>query len=337
MRKFLRVAACLWPLLAAAACGTRTGPPAADEVPAGDAAGGFRVKVACDRECLAGFMTRYLKALVAHEPSRLPLTPGAKYTENGIRLNIGQGLWRTASAMPTYRVDVIDEEAGAVALLGNINENGNRNFLATRLKIEAGGWISEIESIVVRNDSMVVPVAAGARYVTHTEPHPRMMEPVPADGRRSRAELVAVGNSYFTGLDTDNHGGNVPFHPDCQRRENGIITSNNPDFPAGSMQALGCREQFDTGFSVITTDIRERRFEAVDPVTGLAMAFGFFDHDGSVARYSRTPDREMVDVRPMLRQPYSSMIAEIFKIEEGRIRRIEALLTTVPYGMESGW
>ncbi len=48
-------------------------------------------------------------------------------------------------------------------------------------------------------------------------------------------------------------------------------------------------------------------------------------------------DREVVDVRPMLRQPYSSMIAEIFKIEEGRIRRIEALLTTVPYGMESGW
>lgn len=39
----------------------------------------------------------------------------------------------------------------------------------------------------------------------------------------------------------------------------------------------------------------------------------------------------------MLRQPYSSMIAEIFKIEEGRIRQIEALLTTVPYGMESGW
>lgn len=61
------------------------------------------------------------------------------------------------------------------------------------------------------------------------------------------------------------------------------------------------------------------------------------NHDGSVARYSRTLDRKMVDVRPMLRQPYSSMIAEIFKIEEGRIRRIEALLTTVPYGMESGW
>jgi hypothetical protein len=337
MWKFLRAAACLWPLFAAAGCAAPDGSPAAHKAPAGTAAGTFRVNIPCDRECLAGFMNRYLKALVARDPSRLPLAPGVKYTENGVRLSPGQGLWRTASAMPTYRVDVIDEEAGAVALLGNINENGNRNFFATRLKIDEGRRISEIESIVVRNDSMVVPAAAGARYITHAEPHPRMMEPIPADRRRSRAELVAVGNSYFTGLDTDNHGRNVPFHPDCQRRENGIITSNNPDFPAGSMQALGCREQFDTGFSVITTDIRERRFEAVDPVTGLAMAFGFFDHDGSVARYSRTLDREMVDVRPMLRQPYSSMIAEIFKIEEGRIRQIEALLTTVPYGMESGW
>src|ERR1700676_844717 len=36
---------------------------------------------ACDRSCLNGFVDRYLAALVAHDPSRLPLARNVKYTE----------------------------------------------------------------------------------------------------------------------------------------------------------------------------------------------------------------------------------------------------------------
>ena len=177
----------------------------------------------------------------------------------------------------------------------------------------------------------------GTQYSVPKEPHPLMMEVVPEDKRLSRAELVTIGNSYFTGLDTDNDGANVPFDPDCQRRENGMVAANNPDSPEGSMQWMGCKAQFDTNFSVIVTDIRERRFEVVDPVTGLSFAMGYFDHDGSVAKMSETLDDEMVEVSPMFRQPFSFIIGEIFKIKDGKIRQIEAVLTTVPYGMESGW
>ena len=66
--------------------------------------------VECDRDCLAGFMDTYLKALVAHDSSKLPVTKNVKYSENGVRLNLNDGLWHTASAMPTYRVEVIDEK-----------------------------------------------------------------------------------------------------------------------------------------------------------------------------------------------------------------------------------
>ena len=61
-------------------------------------------------------MTTYLNALVKHDPASLPTTRNVKYTENGVRLTLGDGLWQTASAMPTYRVDVIDEESGQVGL-----------------------------------------------------------------------------------------------------------------------------------------------------------------------------------------------------------------------------
>jgi hypothetical protein len=278
--------------------------------------------IECDRQCLAGFMTTYLEALVAHDASKLPVTRNVKYTENGVRLNLTDGLWQTASAMPTYRVDVIDEEAGQVGLLGRIDENGNNNFYALRLKVEKGEQISEIENLVVRNIMMGEIPDIGIPIVVHEKPHPLMMQEIPENKRLSRAELIAVGNSYFTGLDTDNDGANVPFDPECQRRENGMVTANNPDADKGSMAGMDCKAQFDTGFSVIVTDIRERRFIA-DPITGLAFAMGYFDHDGAVNK--------------SLTQPYSLIIGEIFKVVDGKIRQIEAVLMTVPYGMESGW
>ncbi len=86
---------------------------------------GYAVQIECNRKWLAGFMDTYLKALVAHDSSKLPVTKNVKYTENGVRLNLKDGLWNTASAMPTYRLDIIDEEAGQVGLLGKLNENGN--------------------------------------------------------------------------------------------------------------------------------------------------------------------------------------------------------------------
>lgn len=288
---------------------------------------------ACDRQCLAGFMDTYLEALVAHDAQALPVTRNVKYTENGVRINLGDGLWQTASAKPTYRVDVIDAEAGAVGLLGRIDENGNDNWFGVRLKVENGERISEIEALIDRN----VGGGGGFGGPGASEPHPLMMQPIPASERLGRAELARISNTYFTGLDTDNDASGVPFSPECQRRENGNVTANNPEAEEGSMAWLDCEAQFETGFSVIVTDIRERRFELVDPVTGLAFGWAYFDHDGSVPMYSNTPGEEQTEVPPAFRQPFSFYIAEIFKVVEGDIRQIEAVLTTVPYNMESGW
>jgi hypothetical protein len=253
-----------------------------------------------------------------------------------VRLNLTEGLWNTAAALPTYRVDVIDEEAGQVGLLGRINENGNINWFAARLKVEMGKQVSEIENLIVRNISMGSADTGTQQYKLNTEPHPLMMQAIPEKERSPRHELIKIGDSYFTGLDTENDGANVPFDSDCQRRENGMVTANNPDFPKGSMQSMGCKAQFDTHFSVIVTDIRERRFIA-DPVTGLSFGFGYFDHDGSVAKMSNSLDGKLTDVDKTFRQPFSFIIAEIFKVKNAKIRQIEAVLMAVPFGMSSTW
>jgi hypothetical protein len=292
----------------------------------------------CDRECLAGVMNAYLKAVVNHDPAGLPVTRNVKYTENGVRLDLGDGLWQTASAMPSYRLDIIDDEAEQVGLLGRISENGNNNWFAVRLKVEADHKVSQIETLINRSIS-AGPGAGppGGANQSNTEPHPLMSEGVPVDKRLSRAELASIGNSYFTGMAEEKSGTNVPFSPLCQRRENGTVTANNTTAAKGSMQWLDCKSQFDTGFSVIVTNIRERRFAVVDRTKGLAFGWGYFDHDGTHAKFSRTLDHQEADVASTFRQPITFYIAEVFKVTDGKIRQIEAVLTTVPFRMESGW
>jgi len=290
-----------------------------------------------DRACLASVMDAYLKAVVAHDPAALPTRRNVRYTENGVRLDLGDGLWQTAAAAPTYRLDVIDEEAGQVGLLGRISENGNNNWFAVRLKVEEDGKVSEIETLINRSVSAAPAGPPGGVSHQNTEPNPLMAQEVPVGKRLPRAELARIGNSYFTGMADEDSSRNVPFSPACQRRENGTVTANNPDAPKGSMQWLDCKSQFDTGFSVIVTNIRERRFAVVDRTRNLAFGWGYFDHDGTHATFSRTLDHKPAEVASTFRQPITFYIAEVFKVVDGQIRQIEAVLTTVPFRMESGW
>jgi hypothetical protein len=301
------------------------------------AGGAHAVPPSCDRGCLSGALNSYLQALISHDPTRMSAKRNVKYTENGVRLNVGDGLWQTASAMPTYRLEVIDDEAQQVGLLGRISENGNNNWFAVRLKVEPDHEISEIETLINRSISAGPAAAPPGGAQSNTEPHPLMAEVIPADKRLSRADLARIGNSYFTGMADEKSGTNVPFSPQCQRRENGTVTANNPTAPQGSMQWLDCKSQFDTGFSVIVTNIRERRFAIVDRTKGLAFGWGYFDHDGTHAKFSRTLDHREADVSATFRQPITFYIAEVFKVTDGQIRQIEAVLTTVPFRMESGW
>ena len=126
-----------------------------------------------DRECLAGVLSAYLQALTKHDPASLPTTRNVKYTENGVRIAMGDGLWQTAAAMPTYRLDVIDEEAGQVGLIGRINENGNNNWYGVRLKVEPDRKVSEIETLINRSISGPGgPPGGAARPAAPTDPHP---------------------------------------------------------------------------------------------------------------------------------------------------------------------
>ena len=281
----------------------------------------------CDRKCLQGIADTYLWSLVRHDPSKAALAPSARITENGQKLGTEHGLWKTASANSKFRLYFADPEQGAVGFIGQLMENDSAVPVALRLKV-VNGQVREAETIVARNTSF-------ARADGFVAPKPVLLSEVNPAERVARADLIRIADSYFTGLDTDHSGKNVPFDPQCQRREDGNVTANSSEPKASAMQKLGCKAQFDTGFSVIVTKVRDRRYPIVDVERGLVYAEVFFDHTGTVASFKM--DGKDVAVPADFRRPKSFLIGELFKIEKGQIRQIEAVLLDVPYGMKSGW
>src|SRR6476619_6265197 len=77
---------------------------------------------ACDRACLENFVDQYMDALIAHDVKKLPMTARVKNTEDGVRLDPGDGFWRTALAKGSYRLFVSEPEAGQVAFIGTMRE-----------------------------------------------------------------------------------------------------------------------------------------------------------------------------------------------------------------------
>ena len=65
----------------------------------------------CDRDCLRGFITRYLEAMVSHTPAGLPVSPTMRFTEDTVDMKLGEGLWKQASRIKPYRLDILDERS----------------------------------------------------------------------------------------------------------------------------------------------------------------------------------------------------------------------------------
>ncbi|MDB6043872.1 MAG: hypothetical protein JWM63_2423 [Gammaproteobacteria bacterium] len=289
----------------------------------------------CERVCLERFVDRYLDAMLAHDPKRVPFSPGARFTENGQTLEPGDGLWRTITARGTYRMLVADAESGHVAFLGSIREADTPAMLAVHLRIRKG-QISAVETLVQRNEKS----ALGFEEIGYT-----WRDTLSAREQLSREELVKTANMYFSGMERNDGNGVYPFEDNCNRIENGTFTTNAPTPPGQTRpdpksasnysSQWSCREQFESGLLHFVSRIRDRRFVAVDPERGLVFSYIFFDHMAGDTRTFQTPDGRTVTAGP--KQPWTWELAEAFRIEHGKIHQIVAIMEHVPYGMSSGW
>jgi hypothetical protein len=285
---------------------------------------------ACDRATLLGHVDAYLDALVARDPSRLPWADEVVFTEQNVQLAVGDGLWGTISGRRDYNLTFADPKSGQAGWIGLVEEHGVPGIMALRLRIEKGA-ISEVETVLSRRDDPgPFPVIGEVNT-----PHPIFFEDVPPAQRRPRARMIAIADGYFDTLQLNDGTLFTEFTDDCDRVENGMQTTNNPGvIMSYDITRFGCAEQFRKGQFVYDDRLRDRRFPLVDEEKGLVLAAGFIDHSGRVLDFHWT---DGTPSKSVFFYPHSFVLLELFKIVDGKIARIEAVFTTVPYNMPSPW
>jgi hypothetical protein len=288
----------------------------------------------CNRACLEGVIDQYLAAVVKHDPKAAPLSADIKYTENAQVVAAGDGFWKTAQAVGSYRHIFADPEAGQVATMGTMWEADTLMLMSLRLRIELGR-ITEAEAVMFKpggggpNNIQSVDdqgIAEGIWYRT-----------LPPEKRLPRQEMISIADAYFSGLQKNdgrgvNGTGTYPFTPDCHRIENGSPTTNvpNTEGPFG----MDCMGQFKMGFYFVVQAIHNRRYPLVDAERGVVWAHCVFDQ-GTV-NSGTLSDGRAYSYRGFNR-PGSILVTEAFLIEAGKIRRVEMIGPAAVYHMNSPW
>ena len=285
---------------------------------------------ACDRVCLEGYVDRYLDAMLAHKAGDDLFARATRLTENGVQLPFGkEGLWFRMSGRGTYKFYVPDVETQQVAFFGTVREQERNETLPVaivlRLKI-VDRLITEVEQLVIRPEGGLTsnggqaarPVSTAERVEKMGSPNPVFAEVIPAARRPTREQMITTANYYFSGLQRNDGKGYYPFTDDCDRYENGNHSTNVPmrNPQTGQSEVMGCKKQFELALKNVVSRVRDRRFVAVDRERGIVFAFAFFDHENI---------------------NWTWQLGELFKIQDGKIRRIEAIFQRAPYGIPSGW
>ena len=275
----------------------------------------------CTESCMLNIADTYLGSLTANDLTGTPFATKVRWTENGKDFGAGEGIWKTATAW-SYRHTIVDPEAGGIATFGSVEEaNGKRAIVAIRLKV-VGRLITESEVMVAREGDF------GLFNTDAVEAKPIFGQVLPIEDRVTRERLKAIAESYFNGISRADPA-SVPFHPDCNRVENGVQTTNNP--PRMTMSCYESLRRF-----TYMSNHRETRFPVVDTKRGLVLAITAFDMP---VMHLKTMIRGRPhEISPELQHlPRTLFLYELFKVEGGNIRQIEAEMRNAPLSASMGW
>ncbi|HEY6456297.1 MAG TPA: hypothetical protein VIY90_13575 [Steroidobacteraceae bacterium] len=262
----------------------------------------------CTRACLGNLVAQYMKGMIAHDAGSLPVTPHARFTQNGEVMKLGAGLWLTASGIGPYEQEILDVPGHTAAAQAIVLEAGNKPVLfAVRLK-ERGGRINEIETMVVRSDKdSVLFDPAG-----FDQGNAQMAYVPPSSDINSRAAAIRIAMKYPEGLRVGSFVQvDAPFATDAYRIENGVHTAG-----AGCTRA-GC-EHIKTQTIIPHPDVRAR-VAAVDDRLGIVLLYLDF---GNTKTYGA--GRALVTF-------------EAFKVYGGQIHAVNAILHMASATAGSGW
>jgi len=275
----------------------------------------------CDTACLRDIADQYLVALAKRNATQLPLEKNVKFTENGMKLKLTEGLWKAASGVGEFREFYTDAGTGNALVLAVVDEGGSPAIIATRLKV-VKQRITEIENVVARQGSHPLFSPQTMKI------DPLFAAKVSDDTRVPRKRMVEIANLYFDGIE-QNTSKNIPAVADCERFENGVKTTFR------TPSSGNCAKSADS-INYIKA-VRDRRCFIGDESTGVVACNIVFDIPGGdpvPAAQTAGPDGQL---QTTLRKPRMLLLTELFKVDGGNIVRIQAVMHNLPHGSKSGW
>jgi hypothetical protein len=251
----------------------------------------------CNRRCLLEFLQTYTEGLLDNDTSRIKVAPGLRVTSNGDDVPLGKGeVWGLAKRMP-YRQAFVDPVTGAVMFMGTVTNAPTKQgerwwFYMVRLKVVAK-QVTEVEEIsydgMLRGNPPSKLTQADRIYDAE----------LPASEQLSRKELIATANKYFDVVSGTLDYHDAPWHPECSRLEDAVLTVNQPE-SGGS-----CAGEFED--PRVKWIVKNRRIYIADVERGVVMA---------VSNFTSPPEYPNNN---------ASVAFEVFKIQDGLIRHIEAM------------
>jgi len=287
----------------------------------------------CDKACLEGLAARFMTALASQKPQDVPWARNVKFTENGVGIQVGEGIWGSIRSKSDFGLTVADPSTGTVAWYGLIYDHDAPAYAGVRLKV-TGAKVSEAEVIVARqrnpgpwSDPKQFTIDANYGSV------------VPSGERSSRRQLIAAVEGYAKTAARNDGTLNAKFDAACTRRENGTVVTSGAVGSIGLVKspgqfAQGCEGQLKLGLYRPLDRLRGHRVLAVDEERGLVVATAIADFNLANRKYRLTDGREVESeaFHAMARELF-----EVYKIVGGRIVAIDAVSVDQPFGMPSAW
>lgn len=241
-------------------------------------------EVSCTRGGIQEAVNLYLAAQTKGDLSGLPLAKGVGYWENIAPADIQQSFLQKPLKID-HQMTIIDTDTCQSFTEVIVTDKAAPYVLGTRLRVNHDK-IAEIETLWTTTGYWLFNADAYLKYATTEK-----WEPIPAEKRTPRSQLVAAANAYLDAF-LEKKIDLVPWGFPCERTEGGAYTGKG--LPTDS-----CEVGVPGG-----VNIANRHF-VVDEVMGTVQVFCTFGAGGVGS--SGAPDSHM------------------FRVENGRLRYVHTL------------
>jgi hypothetical protein len=238
-------------------------------------------------------METFVTAMTSGKPAAVPLAQDAEIRENTKVVTLDATAWRQVKAVRAIMTFADPMTANVVSRAGVELADGKPGYISTRLKISAGGRVTDVEL-----SADVSPRVVGA-YVWKLDQVYTSV--VPPEQRLTRIALEALARRYFYSLSThqavaeDCDGSCNRFHSGRQ-----ITNAGTNAVEGGPPRTCAASLEGNPPWGPAT----DQRFPVIDVEHGVV--FGV-----TLLHYLRTPT------------PSQMYVSEVFKVVGGRIVRID--------------